>query len=108
MTEDQNKPVHTIVEEVLDMALQGSDELVVFPDDIVKQIQNMLREIFGTRDLIKAMIELLKLAAVLDDKGCKDAALKLIKAAVSCADGLKPSERNRLFKDDYFEHHKSH
>lgn len=45
MTEDQNKPVYPIVEKVLNMALQGPDELVVFPDDIVEQIQNLLREL---------------------------------------------------------------
>ena len=91
MTEDKKRKVHPIAERALEMATPGIDT-IEFDDYAVEQIQDLLKERFGKPDLINAVLDLLNLAVILDEKGCHSAALKIIIAASSAADNLKKKE----------------
>ena len=92
MTEDKKRKVHPIAERALEMATPGIDT-IEFDDYAVEQIQDLLKERFGKPDLINAVLDLLNLAVILDEKGCHSAALKIIIAASSAADNLKKKIR---------------
>lgn len=88
MSQDKEKNVHPIVERVLELAYQGY-ESVEFDEYAIEQIQELLRERYGKPDLKKAVVDLINLAAVLEESGSKKASLKLIIAVSSAADALK-------------------
>jgi len=92
MNEDQKKPLHPIVERALEMAYEGF-ELIDFDDYAVEQLQDMLRAYKNKKDLIDAVVELLRLLAVLDEKGCKSASLKILIVISSAADALENFEK---------------
>jgi len=91
MTEDKKRKVHPIAERALEMAIPGIDT-IEFDDYAVEQIQDLLKQRFGKPDLINAVLDLLNLATILDEKGCHSAAIKIITAACYAADGLKKKE----------------
>jgi len=74
MSEDQKSKVHPIVERALEMAYKGG-EPVEFDDYAVEQLQELLRQHFGKPDLLKAVVELINLAGVLEEKGCHSASI---------------------------------
>lgn len=88
MTQDKNKQVHPIVERVLELAYHGF-ETVEFDDYAIEQIQELLKEQYGKPELKKAVVDLINLAAVLEEQGSKKASLRLIIAVSSAADALK-------------------
>jgi len=88
MSEDQKSKVHPIVERALEMAYKGV-EPVEFDDYAVEQLQELLRQHFGKPDLLKAVVELINLAGVLEEKGCHSASMKLIIVVSIATDALK-------------------
>ena len=88
MSQDQKKKVHPIVERALEMAYKGV-EPVEFDDYAVEQLQDLLRERFGKPDLLKAVVDLINLAGVLEQQGCRSASLKLMIVVSIAADALK-------------------
>ncbi|MFX0033153.1 MAG: hypothetical protein ACFE8E_02675 [Candidatus Hodarchaeota archaeon] len=92
MTENQERPLHPIVERALKMAYEGF-EPIEFDDYAVEQLQDMLKEYHRKQDLIEAVMELLRLFAVLNEQGCKSASLKILIVVSSAADALKEFEK---------------
>ncbi|MFX1438118.1 MAG: hypothetical protein ACFFAA_13135 [Promethearchaeota archaeon] len=88
MDADQKDKVHPIVKKALEMAYKGV-EPVEFDDYAVEQLQDMLRELFGKPDLLKAVVDLINLAGVLEQRGCHSASMKLIMVVSVAADALK-------------------
>ena len=88
MSEEKKRKVHPIVERALEMAYQGF-EPVEFDDYAVEQLQDLLRQRFGKPDLLQAVIDLINLAALLDEQGCHSASMKLIIVVSTAADALK-------------------
>lgn len=88
MSKDQKKKVHPIVEKALEMAYKGLDP-VEFDDYAVEQLQELLKQHFGKPDLLKAVVDLINLAGVLEEQGCHSASMKLIKVVSIAADALK-------------------
>ena len=88
MTENQKRPLHPLVERALKMAYEGF-EPIEFDDYAVEQLQDMLKEYFGKQELVQAVLELLRLATVLNENGCKSAALKILIVVCSAADALE-------------------
>lgn len=88
MSEEKKRKVHPIVERALEMAYQGF-EPVEFDDYAVEQLQDLLRQRFGKPDLLQAVIDLINLAALLDEQGCHSASMKLIIVVSTAADTLK-------------------
>jgi len=96
MTEDQKTQIHPIVERALEMAYEGF-EPIEFDDYAVEQLQDILREYYGKQDLIQAIMELLKLAVILDKQGCHSASVKMIIVATSATDALEDlNKKNKI------------
>jgi hypothetical protein len=87
MTEDRKKSLHPIVARALEMAYEGI-EPIEFDDYAVEQLQDMLRE-YRKQDLVEAVIELLRLFAILKEEGCTSASLKILLVIISAADAFK-------------------
>jgi hypothetical protein len=99
MTEEQKKPVHPLIERALGMGHEGVEPFE-FDDYAVEQLEDMLSEYFGDQDLIEAVIELLRLAFLLDQKGCKRASKQILIVASSAADALlELKKENNPLKD---------
>ena len=88
MSEEKKRKVHPIVERALEMAYQGF-EPVEFDDYAVEQLQDLVRQRFEKPDLLQAVIDLINLAALLDEQGCHSASMKLIIVVSTAADALK-------------------
>jgi len=94
MSEDQKNKVHPIVERALEMASKGVDS-VEFDDYAIEQLQELLNKHFGKPDLLKAVVDLINLAGVLEKKGCHSASMKIIQVVSIAADDLKKAGINR-------------
>ena len=89
MTEDnQKKEVHPIVKKALEMTYTGV-EPIQFDDYAIEQLEEMLKDRFGKPDLLKAVVDLINLARVLEEKGCNSASMKLIIVASTAAEALQ-------------------
>lgn len=95
MSEDQKEKVHPIVKRALEMAYTGLDP-VEFDEYAVEQLQDMLREHFGKPDLLKAVVDLINLAGVLEKEGCRSACFKLMRVVSIAADALKENREKKL------------
>jgi len=91
VSEEKKGKLHPIVERALEMVTPDI-ETIEFDDYAVEQIQDLLRERFGKPDLINAVLDLLNLAVILDEKGCHSAALKIVIATSITADNLKKKD----------------
>lgn len=94
MTKEKKRKLHPIVEKALKMAYQGI-EPVEFDDYAVEQIQELLRERFGKSDLVDAVMDLINLAGLLNEQGCRSASLKILMAVSITADALKDLNESR-------------
>ena len=88
MSNEQNKKVHPIVEDVLKLAHQGSNS-VEFDDYAIEQIEELLKKYSQEPNFIKAVIDLINLAGILEEQKSHNASMKLIIAVSSVADVLK-------------------
>jgi len=86
--------VHPIVERTLEMAQHGF-EPVEFDDYAVEQLQELLKKRFGKPDLLKAVVDLINLAGVLDEQGSHSACIKLMKVVVIATDALKEARESK-------------
>lgn len=97
MTEDQKKPLHPLIERALEMVHEGVEPLE-FDDYAVEQLEDLLSEYFGTQGLVEAVLELLRLAVVLDEKGCKRASIQILVVTTSATDALEDLEKKKITK----------
>ena len=97
MTEDQKKKLHPIVEKALSMAYEGV-EPIQFDDYAIEQLEDMLKEYYGKQGLPDAILELIRLSVMLDEKGCKSAAMKILIVAASAADELEKLKNEEILK----------
>jgi hypothetical protein len=97
MTENQKKKLHPIVEKALNMAYVGV-EPIQFDDYAIEQLEDMLKEYYGKQGLPDAILELIRLSVVLDEKGCKSAAMKILLVATSAADELEKLKNEKIHK----------
>lgn len=97
MTEEKKKKVHPLVEKALDMAYEGA-EPIQFDDYAIEQLEDMLQEYYGKEGLLEAILELIRLSVVLDEKGCKSAAIKILIVATSAADELEKLKNETIHK----------
>jgi hypothetical protein len=88
MCENKNKEVHPIVKKALEMAYQGFDN-IDFDDYAIEELQEMLKQLFGKPELLKAVIDLINLAGLLDEQGSRSASMKLLIVISTAADALK-------------------
>ena len=91
MSEDKKKEVHPIVKKALEIAYKRSDS-VNFDDYAIEQLQEMLKQLFGKKELLKAVIDLINLARVLDEQGSHSASMKLMVVVSTAGDALKALE----------------
>jgi hypothetical protein len=94
MTEDQDKNLHPVVERALEMAYEGI-EPIQFDDYAVEQLEDLLKEYYGRQDLIEAVVQLLHLAVLLDEQGCKKASLKMIIVATSATEAVEALSKRK-------------
>jgi len=103
MTRDQDKDAHPIVEKAIKMAYKDGDS-ILFDDYAVEQLQDLLREYFGTLELVEAVEGLLTLACFLDvEKGSHSASQKIIKvveSATEAIDALANEKKRHKNSDD--------
>jgi hypothetical protein len=98
MTEDYNKKFHPIVEKAVKMAY-ADGESILFDDYAVEQLQDLLREYFGTQELVEAVEGLLTLACFLDiEKGSHSASQKIIKVVKSATEALDALANEKKLK----------
>ncbi|MHA1375772.1 MAG: hypothetical protein ACTSR7_15930 [Promethearchaeota archaeon] len=88
MSEDKKKEVHPIVKKALEKAYQGFDS-VKFDDYAIEELQEMLKQLFGKPELLKAVVDLINLARVLDEQGSHSASMKLMVVVSTAGDALK-------------------
>ncbi len=88
MNHEKKGEVHPIVERALKMAQYGF-EPVEFDDYAIEQLQELLKEYFGKPDLLKAVVDLINLAGILDEQGSHSACIKLMKVVTIAVDALK-------------------
>ena len=88
MTEDKKKPVHPIVKRALEIAYKDG-EITTFDDYALKELEEMLKQYFGKQELLKAVIDLINLAGLLDEQGSHSASIKLIMVISTAAEALK-------------------
>ena len=93
MKQEKEGKVHPIVERTLEMARHGL-EPVEIDDYAVEQLQKLLKERFGKPDLLKAVVDLINLAGVLDDQGSHSASMKLMIVVSIAADALKEANKS--------------
>lgn len=94
MTKDQKKELHPIVKKALDMVYEGF-EPIQFDDYAIEQLEDMLKEYYGKQGLFEAILELIRLSVVLNEKGCKSASLKILLVATSAADALENLKKGK-------------
>ncbi|MHA1107005.1 MAG: hypothetical protein ACTSPN_15025, partial [Promethearchaeota archaeon] len=69
-------------------AYQGFDS-VKFDDYAIEELQEMLKQLFGKPELLKAVVDLINLARVLDEQGSHSASMKLMVVVSTAGDALK-------------------
>ena len=93
MTENnQKREIHPIANSALEMAYTGKDP-IQFDDYAIEQLEDMLNERFGKRDLLKAVVDLIILASILKEEGCDSASRKLIIVASTAVDALQKQKK---------------
>jgi hypothetical protein len=97
MNQEKKGKVHPIVERALEMARHGI-EPVELDDYAVEQLQELLKERFGKPDLLRAVVDLINLAGVLDDQRSHSASMKLMIVVSIAGDALKESNKSKNFK----------
>ena len=88
MSEDSKRDVHPIVKKALEISYQGYDG-IEFDDYAIEELQEMLKQYYGKPELYNAIIDLINLAGVLDDRGSHSASMKLMIVVSTAADALK-------------------
>ena len=88
MSEDKKKEVHPIVKKALEKAYRGFNS-VKFDDYAIEELQEMLKQLFGKPELLKAVVDLINLARVLDEQGSHSASMKLMVVVSTAGDALK-------------------
>jgi len=88
MSEDKKRDVHPIVKRALEMAYNGFDS-IKFDDYAIEELQEMLKQYFGKPELLKAVIDLINLARILDEQGSHSASMKLMIVVSTAGDALK-------------------
>lgn len=91
--ENQGRKVHPIVKKALEMAYTGV-EPIQFDEYAIEQLEDMLIDSFDKPDLLKAVVDLINLAGILEKKGCHTASMKLIILASTAADALQKQKCN--------------
>jgi hypothetical protein len=94
MKENQKKPLHPLVERALGMGHEGAEPFEL-DDYAVEQLEELLSEYFGKPDLVEAVMELLRLSVVLNEKGCKSASVKILIVVSTAADALENSNKEK-------------
>lgn len=99
MTEEKKKPLHPLIERALGMGHEGVEPFEL-DDYAVEQLEDLLSEYFGTQGLVEAVLELLRLAVVLDEKGCKRASVQILVVASTAADALLELNKENIPSKD--------
>ena len=86
-TEKKTRP-HPIVEIALELVHEGF-EPIEFDEYAIEQLEDELKKYFGKPELLNAVVNLINLAAVLDDHGSHKASLQIIIVTSTAADELK-------------------
>jgi len=88
MSEEKKHEPHPIVKKVFEVARSGFDpiELDAYA---VEQLQEELKHLFGKPDLVKAVVDLINLAGILNEQNCSKASLKLMEVVVIATEELK-------------------
>jgi uncharacterized protein YajQ (UPF0234 family) len=97
MSEDQKKQLHPIVEKAIQLAYEEF-ETIQFDDYAIEQLEDILKEYYGKEGLPEAILELIRLAVELGEKGCTSASLKILTVATSVADALKNLKNETIDK----------
>ena len=88
MTEDNKREVHPIVKKALERSYKAFNS-IDFDDYAIEELQEMLKQYFGKPELRDAVIDLINLAGLLDEKGSHSASMKLMIVVSTAADALK-------------------
>jgi hypothetical protein len=95
MSREEEREVHPLVQEALDLAYTGA-EPVAFEDWVITELKYSLKEYFGKPELVEAVAALINLASVLDDHDSPTAALKIIEVICTAADAMKEVSRKKF------------
>jgi len=88
MVEDKKREVHPIVKKALEISYEAFNS-IDFDDYALEELQEMLKQYFGKPELRDAVIDLINLAGLLDEKGSHSAFMKLMIVVSTAADALK-------------------
>jgi len=88
LTEDNKREVHPIVKKALEISYKAFNS-IDFDDYAIEELQEMLKQYFGKPGLLNAVIDLINLAGLLDEKGSHSASMKLMIVVSTAADALK-------------------
>lgn len=95
MSQEKEREVHPIVRQALEMAYEWY-EPIYLDEEAIEELKYSLKQLFGQPDLLKAVVELINLAAILDKEGCPKAAMALIEVVATAANALNESNENRI------------
>ena len=88
MNPETNHEVHPIVKEALELAREGS-EPVEFPGWAIEELKRLLAQSFGQPDLLKAVVDLINLAGLIEKEGAPKAAMDLMEVVATAAFALE-------------------
>ena len=70
------------------MAHSG-DEPVEFTDEAIEELMESIKQYFGKEELFKAVVDLINLASILEEKGASKASMQLMIVVSTCANELE-------------------
>ena len=88
MCPETKSEVHPIVKEALELAREGS-EPVEFPGWAIEELKRVLAQSVGQPDLLKAVVDLINLAGLLEKQGSPRAAMDLLEVVATAAYALE-------------------
>lgn len=88
MSEDKKRDVHPIVKKALEISYMGFNS-IEFDDYALEELQEMLKQYDKKPELRDAVVDLINLAGLLDEKGYHSASMKLMIVVSTAADALE-------------------
>ena len=88
MPEEKKGEVHPLVHEVLSLAYSGV-EPIELPGWAIEDLKRSLARYFGKPDLLKAVVDLINLAGILEKEGSPNTAMHLIEIVCTAANALQ-------------------
>ena len=95
MNDDKKADVHPIVKKALNLATVG-EEPVEFSDEAIEELKRSIKQYFDKSDLLNAVVGLINLASILEEKGCQKASIRLMIVVATAAEPLEELKKKKI------------